>query len=172
MSEENTVSAEELIDELESLLEKGWHLPFARGKVVLQEAEVHQMLGELRDSIPREVRQACAIVADRSKILGDAKREAERTVQEAEERARVMTSQQTVLRQAQKIATEMVAVAQKQTRDMRRASGKYVDELMGRADESLTANLSELRNARQSIQEIAAHAGKTTHTGRAAHTKR
>ncbi|ARP50875.1 MULTISPECIES: hypothetical protein [Caproicibacterium] len=160
MSDENTVSAEELIDELEQMLDGAWHLPLGRGKAVLNGEEARQILSELRDTLPREVSQARAIVADRAKILTDAQKRAERTIQEAETRARDMTSKQAVLRQAQKIATEMLTVAQKQTRDMRHASSRYVDDLMRRADDSLTENLSELRTARKNIQEIAAHTGK------------
>jgi polyhydroxyalkanoate synthesis regulator phasin len=68
---------------------------------------------------------------------------------------------ETILRQAQKQANELIATTQKQTRDMRRASSEYVDDLMRRADESLSSNLTELRNTRQSLKAAASHAGKT-----------
>ncbi|MCH4238983.1 MAG: ATPase [Oscillospiraceae bacterium] len=160
MSEENTVSSEELIDELYEMLEKAWSLPLSHGRAVVDGDEVRQILEELRESLPQEIRKARSIVADRNKIMEDSKKEADSIVRSAEERAKVMLNQQTILRQAQKQADDLIATTQKQTREMRHASGEYVDDLMRRADEGLTETLTSLRTARQSIHAAAAHAGK------------
>jgi F0F1-type ATP synthase membrane subunit b/b' len=161
MNEENTVNSEDLIDEMYALLEKAWSLPLSHGRTVVDGDEVRQILDELRESLPQEVRKARAIVADRAKILADAKKEADGIIRVAEERSKVLMNQETILRQAQKQANELIATTQKQTRDMRRASSEYVDDLMRRADESLSSNLTELRNTRQSLKAAASHAGKT-----------
>ena len=80
------MNAEELIEELFEMVEKAWSPPLTRGHIMLDANEVKQILGEIRDSLPNEIRQAKAIVADRSQIISDAKREAETIVRVAEER--------------------------------------------------------------------------------------
>ena len=92
--------------------------------------------------------------------MTDAKKEADGILRTAEERSKAMISQENVLRQAQKRADKLITTTQKQTREMRRVSGAYVDDLMRRADEGLTANLASLRNTRQSIRAVASHGGK------------
>ena len=47
---------------------------------------------------------------------------------------------------------ELIAQAQQKFKEMRKASNDYVDDLMRRADESLSENLAELRKTRQSIK--------------------
>ena len=65
---------------------------------MLDADEVKQILGEIRDSLPNEIRQAKAIVADRSQIISDAKREAETIVRVAEERAKAMVNQNEIVK--------------------------------------------------------------------------
>ena len=70
-------TVEDLIDELTDVLEKGWHLPFAGGKSFIDSEDAKQILDEIREAIPSEVRKAKAIVADRAQIISEAQREAE-----------------------------------------------------------------------------------------------
>ena len=133
-------------------MEKAWNFPLGRGRAMLDVEEVREILGEIREAMPQEIRQAKAIVADRKQIIDDAKREAETIVRVAEERARAMVNQDEIVRQAQQKANEMLAQAQTRFREMRKASNEYIDDLMRRTDEGLAANLAELRKTRQEIK--------------------
>ena len=70
----------------------------------------------------------------------------------AEERARAMVYQDEIVKQAQLKANEMLAQAQTRFRKMQKACNVYIDDLMQRTDEGLTANLAELRKTRQEIK--------------------
>lgn len=148
----DNVSVEELLEELSEIVEKAWNFPLRRGRAMLDVEEVREILGEIREAMPQEIRQAKAIVADRKQIIDDAKREAETIVRVAEERARAMVNQDEIVRQAQQKANEMLAQAQTRFREMRKASNEYIDDLMRRTDEGLAANLAELRKTRQEIK--------------------
>ena len=50
-------TVEDLIDELTDVLEKGWHLPFAGGKSFIDSEDAKQILDEIREAIPSEVRR-------------------------------------------------------------------------------------------------------------------
>ena len=146
------MNVEELLDELYDMVEKAWNFPLSRGRAMLDVEEVKEILEEIRDAMPQEIRQAKAIVADRTKIISDAKREAETIVRVAEERARAMVNQDEIVKQAQQKANEMLAQAQTRFRKMQKACNVYIDDLMQRTDEGLTANLAELRKTRQEIK--------------------
>ena len=152
MSDER-MDVEELVDELYELVEKAWNLPLSRGRAMLDVEEVPTILDEIRETMPQEIRQAKAIVADRSQIISSgAKREAETIIRVAEERANTLVNQNEIVKQAQQKANEMLAQAQARFREMRKASNEYIEDLMKRADEGLSSNLAELRKTRQNIK--------------------
>ena len=148
----NQATIEDLIDEMYDVLDKGWEMPLSAGKVFVDGEEVRQILDEIKEEIPSEVRKAKAIVADRSQIISEAQREAETIIRVAEEKAKAMVMQDEIVRQAQQKANELIAQAQQKFKEMRKASNDYVDDLMRRTDESLSENLAELRKTRQSIK--------------------
>lgn len=146
------MSVDDLIDEIYEMVEKAWSLPLSRGRAVLDGEEVKQILDEIRANMPQEIRQAKAIVADRTQILDDARREAETVVRVAQERAKALVAQDEIVRQAQQRANELTAQSQAKIREMRRASNDYIDDLMKRTDDGLSQILAELRRTRQNIR--------------------
>lgn len=146
------MSVDDLIDELYDMVEKAWSLPLSRGRAVLDGEQVRQILDEIRATLPQEVHQARAIVADRSQILADAKREADTVIRVAQERAKALVAQDEIVRQAQQKANDLASQAQAKSREMRRATNDYVDDLMKRTDDELAQLLAEARKVRQNIK--------------------
>lgn len=148
----NQATIEDLIDEMYDVLDKGWKMPLSAGRMFVDGEEVRQILDEIKEEIPSEVRKAKAIVADRAQIISEAQREAETVIRVAEEKAKTLVNQEEIVRQAQAKANELIAQAQTKFKEMRKASNDYVDDLMRRTDEALAENLAELRKTRQSIK--------------------
>ena len=67
---------EDLINELEDMMNDAKVLPLTGGKAVVDTEAVLDILDDIQDALPGEVRQAKSIVADRSQILAEAKKEA------------------------------------------------------------------------------------------------
>ncbi|MFR3202552.1 MAG: ATPase [[Clostridium] leptum] len=140
-----------LLDELDEMIDSAWNMPLSGGKALVDAERVREIVDKIRSSLPQEIRQAKAIVSDRSQIIADAKREAETVVRVAEERARVMVKDE-IVRQAQARGSELLSQSQTKAREIRRAANEYVDDLMKRTDEQMTANLAELRKTRQNLK--------------------
>ena len=134
------------------MVEKAWSLPLSHGRAVLDGDEVKKILDEIKQALPQEIRQAKAIVADRSQIISDARQEAETIVRLAEERKKAMINQHEIVKQAQQKSNDMISQTQAKIREMRKASNDYIDDLMKRTDDALAANLAELRKTRQNIK--------------------
>jgi cell division septum initiation protein DivIVA len=143
------MNVDQMLDELEEMVEKSVKLG---GRALVNAESVLDLLDDIREGLPQEIRQAKAIVADRAQIINDAKREAETVVRVAEERAKAMVNQNEIVHQAQARANDLLTQAQQKAREMRRAANEYVDDLMKRTDEQVTANLAELRKTRQNIK--------------------
>ena len=143
------MNVEELLDQLDDIMEKGWSFP--GGRRVIEVEKLRELIDDIRLNMPNEIKQAKSIVSDRADIITTAKKEAEGIVRSAEERARV--AQEEITKMAQAKAHEIVSQAQTKSRDMRKAAQDFVDDIMRRSDEELTQNLSELRKTRASLKQ-------------------
>ena len=144
------MNMEDLIDQLAELLDKGMRLP--GGRVLVDVEKMRAVIDDLSLNMPQEVKQARGIVADRAGIIEKAQLDADATIRNAEERAKAMVAQEEITKLAQQRANEIIANAQAKSRDMRKAAQDFVEDLMRRADESLTADLAELRKTRAALK--------------------
>ncbi len=146
------MSIEELVDQIDDVLEQAVTLPLSGGKLLVDGEVIRRILDDIRLNLPKDIRQAERIVADRSQIISDAKREAETTIRVAEERSKIMVAKDEITRQATDRANDILTQAKMKAAEMRKAANDYVDDLMQRTDEAIAMNLSELRKARQGIK--------------------
>ena len=146
------MNMEEMLEQLDEVLETGMKLPGK--KTVIDVEKIRAMSDDLRLNMPSEIKQARGIVADRTEIITNAKKEADTIIRGAEERAKAMIAQEEITRLAQEKAGEIISAAQTKSREMRKAAQDFVDDLMKRADDGLTANLAEVRKTRASLKQI------------------
>lgn len=147
------MNIENFLMELDNLIEKSWTLPLSGGKTVMDADKAREIIDSIRLQLPNEIQQARAVVADRTKIINDAKKEAETIIRIAEERAKAMVDENRITQEAKTNANDMLDKALANSKEMRTAASEYVDDLMRRTDESIMSSLSEIRKARQSIKE-------------------
>ena len=143
---------DELISELQDLIADAKTLPLSGGKVIVEAEKIYDILDEIQDTLPAEVRQAKNIVADRSQIIAEAKKESEDIIRAAEERKKQMIEQSEVMREAKAEATELLNDVKAKCAEMRKAANDYVENIMKRTDDAITAQLTELRKTRQNLR--------------------
>ena len=145
------MNIDELLEMLDEIIDSGIKIP---GKKTLIDADkLRAVVDDIRLNLPTEIKQAKGIVADRADIITDAKRNADNIIRAAEERAKAMVAQEEITQLAQAKAAEIISNAQVKSREMRKAAQDFVDDLMARADNSLTANLVEVRKTRASLKQ-------------------
>lgn len=145
------MNMDDLTEQLDEVLESGFKMPGKR--VVVDIEKVRAIIDDMRMTMPTEIKQAKGIVADRADIINNAKREADSIIRVAEERAKAMIAQEEITKLAQAKAGEILAAAQKKSREMRKAAQDFVDDLMARSDEQLTANLNEIKKTRAALRQ-------------------
>ena len=145
------MNMDDLMEQLDEVLESSFKMPGKR--VVVDVEKVRAIIDDMRMTMPTEVKQAKGIVADRADIINNAKREADNIIRVAEERAKAMVAQEEITKLAQARAGEVLAAAQKKSRAMRKAAQDFVDDLMLRSDEMLTANLNEIKKTRAALRQ-------------------
>jgi len=145
------MKVEECLNELEEILEESWNLPLFKGKVFVDVERLRENFDKIRNSMPEEIRQAKAIVSDRSQIISDAKTEADTIIKVAQEKARSIVSQDELVKKAEATAENILQEAKNQSREMKKAANEYVEDLMKRTDDTLMNSITELRQARKDL---------------------
>ncbi len=147
------MTLDELLEQFDEALDSGVKIP---GKKTIVDVErLRAVVDDIRLNIPGEIKQARGIVADRAEIITTAKREADDIIKSAEERAKAIVAQEHIVKLAQEKAQEIIASAQSKSREMRKAAQDFVDDIMRRTDEGLTANLGEVRKTRAALKQQA-----------------
>ena len=145
------MTLDELLEQFDEVLDSGIKIPGK--KTVVDIEKLRAVVDDIRLNIPSEIKQARGIVADRADIITTAKREADGIIRTAEEKAKAMVAQEEIVKMAQEKATEIISNAQGKAKEMRRAAQDFVDDIMRRADEGLTANLGEIRKTRAALKQ-------------------
>ncbi len=145
------MTLDELLEQFDEVLDSGIKIPGR--KTVVDIEKLRAVVDDIRLNIPSEIKQARGIVADRAEIISTAKREADGIIRNAEENAKAIVAQEAIVKMAQEKAAEIIANAQTKSREMRKAAQDFVDDIMKRADDGLTANLGEIRKTRAALKQ-------------------
>ena len=116
------MKVEDLILQLQDVISAAKSMPFSGGKVMVSSDEIYDILDQIQDAMPAEVRQAKNIVADRKQILAEATRESENIIRSAEERTKAMLNQNELVREGQAKAKEIVDDAKQKSAEIRKAA--------------------------------------------------
>ena len=113
---------EEILTTLYEMVQDAWSLPLGADKCVLERDKVLDLLDEISNQLPGELKQAKTIVESRNEVITNAKREAENILKQAEQRARQMISHEEVYLQAQKEADDLMKNAQAKIKGRQRSA--------------------------------------------------
>lgn len=145
------MKVDDLILQLQDVIGAAKSMPFSGGKVMVSSDEIYDIIDQIQDAMPAEVRQAKNIVADRKSILAEANRESENIIRAAEERKKVMLNQNEIVREAQAKSKEIVEDARQKSAEIRKAANVYVDSIIKRTEEGIASQLDEIRKTRSNV---------------------
>ena len=147
-------SIEEIITTLYEMVQDAWSLPLGAEKCVLERDKVLDLLDEISNQLPGELKQAKTIVESRNEVITNAKREAESILKQAEQRARQLMSQEEVYKQAEQEADNMIKSAQQKIKELKAATNDYVDDALRRTEDSIVTALNEIKASRSSFMAL------------------
>src|SRR6187200_3105868 len=88
------------LQQLEEMVRDAKSMPLS-SSALLNRDEVLEMLAEMQESLPEEIKQARWIVKDREELLGKARAEGDRVIEQAHEEQRRMAMKDAVAKRAQ-----------------------------------------------------------------------
>ncbi|HEY7667182.1 MAG TPA: hypothetical protein VIE12_03560 [Actinomycetota bacterium] len=130
------------LQQLEEMVREAKSMPLSSSALVNRD-EVLEMLQEMQESLPEEIKQARWIVKDREELLAKARADAERLVEAAQEEQLRMARKEEVVERAREEADRLVAEADDQVRTMRDEAEDYVDAKLAQFEIALRRILEE-----------------------------
>jgi cell division septum initiation protein DivIVA len=140
-----------LIDRIEELVDNGRSLPFTNSKLVDPE-KVYEIIDEIRAQFPDELKQARWIVKERQEMLEEAEKEANRVLEDAQDRALAMASEQEVVKLAEQQAASILDDAKNKEREIRLGAEDYADEMLANLEVNLGKLLTAVQRGRDRLQ--------------------
>lgn len=147
------MKVDDLLKDLEGLLSEAKDLPVVN-KAMIDKNQVADLIADIRKNMPVEIRQAKAIVADRTKIISDAKLEAQSIIDIAEKKRKEMLEHDELVKQARLEAQRITEDAELTAQKVKNATNNYINEILTKTDDLLDASLMEYRTKKQKIENL------------------
>ena len=146
-----------MIDLLEDKVEQTKTIPLLN-RALIDREDLLAAIEEIRLSIPEDMKQAKLIKDERKRILAEAQSEAEEIINAAKIKTEKMVDEHEITKKAYEQANQIVAAAQKNSRELRMGARQYVDSLFADTDAKLTKAQSIIRKARADVRQEASKA--------------
>ena len=175
------MNVEELLEMMEETLEAGTIVPFSSSKRMVDVDRMRDIIDEVRNNLPDEIRESKKIVNDREQIMQNARIESESIIQQAEERARALVNDQEIVRiakarsnemlastqakadalrqassqRSQQHAAEILSAAQKSAKELTRKATLYCETILKNSEEVLGRSMADIKNTRMNLRSAA-----------------
>ena len=92
----NEQHIEEMLSALYDMIQDARGVPLASDKCMVERDKVLDMLDEIISQLPVEIKQSKTIVESRNELIGQARREAENLMREAQEKSDKLISEEAI----------------------------------------------------------------------------
>ena len=151
----NEQHIEDIITALYDTIQDAKSVPLAADKCIVERDRLLDMLDEIIAQLPAELKQSRTIVESRNELIGQARREAETIIRQAQEQADALVKQEAIYQEAKRQCQEMVLQTQIRMAELRKASNEYMDNALARTEEAIAQSLGEVRDTRTKFQALA-----------------
>lgn len=150
----NEQTIEDIISTLYDMVQDARGLPLAADKCIVERDKVLDILDEVIAQLPAELKQARTIVESRNELIGQARREAESIIRQAQEKANQLVTEESIYQEAKRQCQEMVNKTQAKIAELRKASNDYMDDALRRTEEAITMSLEDVRDTRMKFKSL------------------
>ena len=144
----NEQNIEDIISALYDMVQDARALPLGADKCIVERDKVLDMLDEVIAHLPVELKQARTIVESRNELIGQARREAEALIRQAQEKADKLVEEEAIYQEAKRQCQEMVLQTQNRMAELRKVSNDYMDDALRRTEEAIAMSLEDVRDTR------------------------
>ncbi len=138
------------LQQLEDMIREAKSMPLS-SSALLNRDEMLELVSEMKEAVPEEIKQARWVVKDREELLTKARRESERIVEEARAEQLRMASREEVVKRADEEAARILGEAREDGRRIRLEAEDYVDAKLAQFEIALERSAEELAATKQAL---------------------
>ena len=144
---------EQLIEEIEDYIDGCKYQPLSKINIIVNKEEIDELIGELRNKTPEEIKQYKKIIEQREEILAKARERADKLIKDATATTNQLVNEHEIMQQAYAQADEIVTLASEQAQQLldnaameaksvRDAAMQYLDDMLEHLDNLMTATMN------------------------------
>lgn len=148
-----TSKIEQSIDDIDAYLDQCKYQAFSNNKIIVNKDEIDELLRELRESTPDEIKRYQKIITNKEAILNDAKQKAQALIDEAAIKTNKLINEHEIMQQAYAQANDVVGSAAEQAKSildkattdanaMKIAAVQYTDSLLADVENVLSKSIN------------------------------
>ncbi len=138
----------EIVDMMEDTVNKASNVPLT-GKIMLDRDELLDYIQEIRLVYPEALKEAKWVKNERQRILEEAQERADAIKKSAEEVSEQLVDEHEITRQAYEKADAIRDMSEKDAREIKMDTDRYVDEILGDVEHRLDLLLRKVREDRE-----------------------
>jgi len=135
---------EQIMNEIEEKIDSCRTIPIW-GRGIIDKDEILDMIQDMRNKFPEEMKQAKWVKEERQRIISDAQKEAAAMIKATEEKIAVMVNEHDITQQAYAKANQIVDSAQQNSREIRLGANQYADDVLRALEEELVKTADAIR---------------------------
>ena len=145
----------ELLEYLEEILENAPKVPIT-GKAMIDTKEFEEVIEQIRNYLPDELKKAKWVMGEKDRILEDAQKEYQNVKKETMEMMSQNIENHDMVKEAKLRANEIIALAQRDAKAIRIGSREYSTEILSQLDKEIEEKKLQLIQSMQDSFEKAA----------------
>ena len=145
---------EEAISQLYEIIQDARSVPLSSDKCMVERDQILDLLDEISNELPNELKQAKTIVDSRSEVITSAKRDAKAIRKQAQQDAKRMASEEAVYLEAKAQAEELVRSAENKVRELKQVTNEFVDDALKNTERAISDALNDIRESRSKFRAL------------------
>lgn len=147
------MSVFDILDEFDDMLDNAKAFPLASHKIVIDGDRLHELVDDIRRSLPQEMKRAQTIDYDCERIMREANENAEKIIREAEDRAKAMVSENAIVDEAKRKAHEILSKTKAKCEQTKEAAAGYVLRSLTATEAQIADLMAQLRKERENWEK-------------------
>lgn len=140
-----------LVDRLEELFNESRPI-WLTHSVIVDEDRMLDLIDQMRVAVPEEIKRAQQIIAQRDRIIAQAKEEANRTIALAREKAEKRLEDNEIIQSAKVRADQIIDQAHKEAAVSQEEADKYILDTLTKLEMQMDRLLNQVRNGIKTLQ--------------------
>lgn len=147
----------DIVDEIEKFIENCKTTALSKNKIVVDREHLLDLLDELKQEEPEEIKQYQKVINNRDTILGQASAQSTKLLEDAKEKAKRMVDEHEIMQQAYEEASNLleetkahcnglVDRAYEESERMKQETLRYMDEVLANASSTIVYSMRDAQD--------------------------